>query len=51
MSTTGTEAEREQLVEVLLRFLRSPVTLGRYGAPLADERTGSIAARWSGSSS
>lgn len=44
VSTTGTEAEREQLVEVLLRFLRSPVTLGRYGAPLADERTGSIAA-------
>ena len=36
--------ERERLVDVLMRFLRSPVTLARYGAPLADEREGSIAA-------
>lgn len=43
-SLTAADEQRERLVDVLMRFLRSPVTLARYGAPLADERAGSIAA-------
>lgn len=43
-SLTATNEQRERLVDVLMRFLRSPVTLARYGAPLADEHEGSIAA-------
>lgn len=43
-SRTATDEQRERLVDVLMRFLRSPVTLARYGAPLADEHEGSIAA-------
>ena len=43
-SHTATDEQRERLVDVLMRFLRSPVTLARYGAPLANERQSSIAA-------
>lgn len=37
-STTATTEQQLRLVEVLMRFLRSPVTLARYGTPLADDR-------------
>jgi hypothetical protein len=43
-SRTATDEQRGRLVDVLMRFLRSPVTLARYGGPLAEERNGSIAA-------
>lgn len=41
---SATPEQRERLVDVLMRFLRSPVTLARHGAALANERAGSLRA-------
>jgi ERCC4-related helicase len=41
-STTATPDQRARLVEVLMRFLRSPVTLARFGAPLQSGQADAI---------